>query len=139
MKMEVIKSAGVYNCHIDDLYKSAEPAEAQSTHWAQRSCLPTCLARGKGWWVQDTALGHPPHPYGSAHRRGHHHNLLLHKRLPPIAPTGSKSSRTLHPLHHLQPHAGYYRISCDCRRVKRGPQAWRSPAVDIVGGSLQLL
>lgn len=29
--MEVIKSAGVYNCHIDDLYKSAGPAEAPST------------------------------------------------------------------------------------------------------------
>lgn len=134
MKMEVIKSAGVYNCHIDDLYKSAEPAEAQSTHWAQRSCLPTCLARGKGWWVQDTALGHPPHPYGSAVATTSS-STRDSLQLPPQA---AKAAGPSTPFTHLQPHAGYYRISCDCRRVKRGPQAWRSPAVDIVGGSLQL-
>lgn len=48
MKMEVIKSAGVYNCHIDDLYKSAEPAEAQSIALSMEPSREELLAHPPG-------------------------------------------------------------------------------------------
>lgn len=75
--MEVIKSAGVYNCHIDDLYKSAEPAEAQSTTLSTEPPHKELFAQLPG---QGTGLvGARTQPWGQSshpHRPAHHRERL---------------------------------------------------------------
>ena len=58
--MEVIKSAGVYNCHIDDLYKSAEPAEAQSTTLSTEPPHEELFAQLPGQGTGLVGAGHSP-------------------------------------------------------------------------------
>lgn len=60
--MEVIKSAGVYNCHIDDLYKSAEPAEALNMESLHKEFPAHLQHAGR----QQVSAGVPHHPQGCA-------------------------------------------------------------------------
>lgn len=60
--MEVIKSAGVYNCHIDDLYKSAEPAEALSTELSVESLHKEFPAHLQHMVRQQVSTAVPHHP-----------------------------------------------------------------------------
>lgn len=57
--MEVIKSAGVYNCHIDDLYKSAE---ALSTELSMESLHKEFPAHLQHMGRQQVSTGVPHHP-----------------------------------------------------------------------------
>lgn len=81
--MEVIKTAGVYNCHIDDLYKSAEPAEAQSTMLSMEPPCEEPFAPLPGQRTELVGAGHSP---GDTH--------LTHTHLPITAATRTLSSGT---------------------------------------------
>lgn len=100
--MEIIKSAGVYNCHIDDLYKSAEPAEAQSTALSTEPLHEELFAHLPG---QGTGLAGAGHSPGDTHLTridlpitAATTTLSSVRDLLQFAPMVSKSSRTPLPL-----------------------------------------
>jgi len=90
--MEVIKSAGVYNCHIDDLYKSAEPAKAQSTAASTEPPGEELFSHLPGRGTGLVGAGHSPEdtridlPIASAIT-----TLSSTRDLLQIVPTGNKS------------------------------------------------